>query len=133
MRNVLDFRPIVAETLSGSGSISSPYTLSATKSFDLLNRSFSGNQVGLPGQGDTTILSLQYYLGRVDTVFLNKDNVVQIVKGAPAAVPIEPEDIDDAMLLATLTMQPYVFDVDEDVQIKETNYRRYTFRDIQKN
>ena len=56
LRNVLDFRPIVAETLSGSGSISTPYTLSATKSFDLLNRSFSGNQVGLPGQGDTTIL-----------------------------------------------------------------------------
>ena len=132
LRNVLDFRPIVAETLSGSGSISTPYTLSTTKSFDLLNRSFSGNQVGLPGQGDTTILSLQYYLGRVDKVFLNKDNVVQIVKGAPAATPIEPEDIDDAMLLATLTMKPYVFDVDEDVQIKETNYRRYTFRDIQK-
>ena len=36
------------------------------------------------------------------------------------------------MLLATLTMRPYVFDVDKDVQIKETNYRRYTFRDIQK-
>ena len=98
LRNVLDFRPIVSEVLSNSGSVSSPYTLSATKMFDLLNRSFSGNQVGLPGQGDTTILSLEYYLGRIDKVFLNKDNLVQIVKGAPATVPLEPDEIEDAIL-----------------------------------
>ena len=34
--------------------------------------------------------------------------------------------------LATLTYKPYVFNVDEDILIKETNYRRYTFKDIQK-
>ena len=26
---------------------------------------------------------------------------------------------------------PYVFDVEEDITIEETNYKRYTFRDIQ--
>ena len=35
------------------------------------------------------------------------------------------------MLLATITYAPYVFDVDKDVTIEETNYKRYTFRDIQ--
>ena len=35
------------------------------------------------------------------------------------------------MLLATLTIQPYVFNVDNDITIEETNYKRYTFRDIQ--
>ena len=35
------------------------------------------------------------------------------------------------MLLATLTYSAYVFDVDKDVTIEETNYKRYTFRDIQ--
>ena len=53
--------------------------------------------------GDTTILSLQYYLPRVDKLFLSKDSVIQIVKGAPSARPQPPEDIEDAMLLATVT------------------------------
>ena len=132
LRNVLDFRPIVAEVLSGSGSVASPFTISSQRVFDFLNRSFTGNQVGLPGQGDTTIMSLEYYLGRIDKVFLNKDNLVQIIQGAPATLPLEPDEIEDAMLLATLTYKPYVFDVDEDIAIKETNYRRYTFKDIQK-
>ena len=35
------------------------------------------------------------------------------------------------MLLATVSYAPYVFDVDKDVTIVETNFKRYTFRDIQ--
>ena len=64
-------------------------------------------------------MSLQYYLPRVDKVFMSKDSVVQIVKGAPSTRPQPPEDIEDAMLLATVTYAPYVFDVDS-----RCNYRR---------
>ena len=131
LRDVIDFRPIVAEQLSGAGSVASPWGLSATKYLDFDNRAFTGNLTGLPGIGDTTILSIQYYLGRVDKVFMNKDNIIQIVKGAPSTQPVPPDNIDDAMLLATLTIQPYVFNVDNDITIEETNYKRYTFRDIQ--
>ena len=131
LRDVIDFRPIVAEQLSGSGSVASPWTLSATKYLDFDNRAFTSNLTGIPGIGDTTIISLQHYLGRIDKVFMNKDNAIQVVKGAPATNPASPDDIDDAMLLATLEYQPYVFDVDTDITITETNYKRYTFRDIQ--
>ncbi len=132
LRDFIDFRPIVTEQLTGSGSVASPYTLSATKYLDFDNRSFAGNQTGLPGIGDTTILSLQHYLGRADKVFMNKDNIIQVVKGAPSTDPTAPDDIDDAMLLATVEYKPYVFDTDLDVTIVETNYKRYTFRDIQR-
>ena len=131
LRDVIDFRPIVAEQLTGAGSVASPWTLNATKYLDFDNRAFTGNLTGIPGVGDTTIISLQHYLGRIDKVFMNKDNVVQVVKGAPATNPAPPDDIDDAMLLATLTYEPYVFDVEADVSIVETNFKRYTFRDIQ--
>ena len=131
LRNVIDFRPIVTEKLTNAGSITSPYVLSDTKYFDFANRAFTGNLTGIPGQGDTTLLSLQYYLGRVDKVFMSKNSVVQVVKGAPASDPVSPDDLDDAMLLGTLTYQPYVFNVEEDIEIKETNFKRYTFRDIQ--
>ena len=106
-------------------------TSNGGKYFDFDNRSFAGNLTGLPGIGDTTILSLQHYLGRVDKVFMNKDNIIQVVKGAPATNPAPPDDIDDAMLLATMTYKPYVFDVDNDITIEETNFKRFTFRDIQ--
>ena len=86
---------------------------------------------GLPGIGDTTILSLQHYLGRIDKVFMNKDSFIQVIKGAPAVRAQAPEDTEDAMLLATVRYAPYVFDVDDDITIEETNFKRYTFRDIQ--
>tara|TARA_B100001093_G_scaffold31677_1_gene27375 strand:+ start:3604 stop:10296 length:6693 start_codon:yes stop_codon:yes gene_type:complete len=131
LRDHIDYRPIVPEKLTGSGSQASPYTLNGTKFFDFANRAFTGNETGLPGIGDTTILSLQYYLPRVDKLYISKDSVIQIVKGAPSTRPQAPEDVEDAMLLATLTYSAYVFDVDKDVTIEETNYKRYTFRDIQ--
>ena len=132
LRDTIDYRPIVPANLSGSGSRTSPYTLTSGGLLDFNNRDFTGNLVGLPGQSDTTIISYEHYLGRIDKIFLNKDNVIQIVKGSPSETPVQPEDIDDAMLLATITYQPYVFDVDRDVSIVETNFRRYTFRDIQR-
>ena len=131
LRDAIDFRPQVVEKLAGSGAVASPWTLNGTEFFDYSSRSFTGNVIGVPGIGDTTILSLQYYLPRIDKVFMNKDNIVQIVKGAPGSNPVEPENVEDAMLLATLTYRPYVFDVETDIDIKETNYKRYTFKDIQ--
>ena len=131
LRDVLDFRPSVPQVLTGSGTQSSPYTLNATRYFDFKTRAFTNNEVGIPGISDTTTLSLQYYLPRVDKLFLSKDSVFSIVKGAPNTRPQPPEDIEDAMLLATISYTPYVFDVDTDITIEETNFKRYTFRDIQ--
>ncbi len=131
LRDVIDFRPIVPQGLAGSGTQSDPFTLTDTKYFDFNNRAFTNNQVGIPGISDTTTLSLQYYLPRIDKLFLSKESIFQIVKGAPNTRPQPPEDVEDAMLLATVSYAPYVFDVDKDVTIEETNFKRYTFRDIQ--
>ena len=131
LRDVIDYRPIVPQALSGSGTQAAPYTLSSDRYFDFGYRAFTNNEVGLPGISDTTTMTLEYYLPRVDKLFLSQNSVFQIVKGAPSTRPQPPEDLEDAMLLATITYFPYVFDVERDVTIKETNYRRYTFRDIQ--
>tara|TARA_B100000902_G_scaffold399804_1_gene472650 strand:+ start:32 stop:6691 length:6660 start_codon:yes stop_codon:yes gene_type:complete len=131
LRDVIDFRPIVPQALSGSGSQASPFTLSATGYFNQASRAFTNNETGLPGISDTTTLSLQYYLPRVDKLFLDSNSIISIVKGAPSTRPQPPEDLEDAMLLATITYVPYVFNVEEDISIVETNFKRYTFRDIQ--
>ena len=131
LRDVLDFRPSVPQALAGNGSQSSPFTLNSTRFFDYGYRAFTNNQVGLPGLSDTTTLSIQYYLPRIDKLFLSKESVFQIVKGAPSTRPQPPENLEDAMLLATVTYVPYIFNVEKDITIEETNFKRYTFRDIQ--
>ena len=131
LRNGLDFRPMVPAAISGSGTRLSPFLHSSNNYFNHSNRAFTGNLVGIPGQADTTILSYEYYLGRIDKLSINRNNKIIIAKGEPSENPVEPEAVEDAMLLATITIQPYVFDVDEDVTIVQTNYKRYTFRDIQ--
>ena len=131
LRNGIDFRPMVPDKISGSGTRLSPYIFTDNEFFDFSTRSFTGNQVGIPGQADTTILSYEYYLGRIDKVGINNDAKIVVIKGEPSETPVEPADPDDAMLLATLTIKPYVFNVDDDVTVVQTNYRRYTFRDIQ--
>jgi hypothetical protein len=83
LRDVIDFRPIVPEQITGSGTQASPYTLTATKYFDFNNRAFTNNEVGIPGISDTTTLSLQYYLPRIDKLFMDRNSIIQVVKGAP--------------------------------------------------
>ena len=122
---------MVPAALNNTGTRTSPFTHSSTGKLDYDSRVFTGNLVGIPGQADTTILSYEYYLGRIDKVFINKDNKIQVVKGEPSENPVQPTDIEDAMLLSTIFIEPYVFDVDQDVTITQTNYKRYTFRDIQ--
>ena len=131
LRNGLDFRPMVPDKISGTGTRTSPYVHTDTEYFNFSDRAFTGNLVGIPGQADTTILSYQYYLGRIDKVGINNDAKIVIINGQPSETPVEPADPEDAMLLATMTILPYVFNVDEDITIQQTNYKRYTFRDIQ--
>ena len=131
LRNGLDFRPMVPAAISGSGTRQSPFLHSSNDYFGFSTRAFTGNLVGIPGQADTTILSYEYYLGRIDKLSINKDNKIIIAKGEPSENPVEPETPTDAMLLATMTLRPYIFNIDEDVTVVQTNYKRYTFRDIQ--
>ena len=63
---------------------------------------------------------------------MNKDNVVQIAKGAPSV----KSQLNQMILKMRCYWQhvryaPYVFDVETDIDIKETTFKRYTFKDIQ--
>ena len=69
---------MVPDKISGTGTRTSPYVHTATEYFNFDDREFTGNLVGIPGQADTTILSYQYYLGRIDKVGINKDSKIVI-------------------------------------------------------
>jgi len=79
-----------------------------------------------------------YYLGRKDKLVLSKDRKFEIIEGVPSLDANPPEIPDGALLLATITHAPYTGYVASetpvglipDLSLENTQYRRYTFKDI---
>jgi hypothetical protein len=118
LRDVIDFRPRVddASTIdSGSN-----------------DRSFDGtgaSTIDVPEFGSDITSDLEFYLSRVDKLFLTREGNLRVVEGASDLNPLEPGDLDGHMLLATLNIPAYTLQT-EDVQVDPEDNRRYTMRDI---
>ena len=114
----LDFRPRVddATTIDSGGQ----------------DRSFDGtgaSTIDFPKFNSDITTDLEYYLSRRDKIFLTSTGEFKIVEGAPELDPIEPEGIQDAMLLFKIFLPAYTFKT-SDVQVDRVDNRRFTMRDI---
>ena len=70
-----------------------------------------------------------YYMGRIDQLYLRNDRTIVLKEGDPGRYRPAPDAIDDGMLLATITLPPYVYNLN-DVPVRIEDNRRYTMRDI---
>ena len=119
--DVIDFRPRVADYNS---------TLSP---FEWSSRNFSGTGQTIPNvlvSDENITFDYKYYLGRIDRLFLNRDQTFTVVEGTPALNPSRPEAIESSFELAEITYAPYVYDVESDVTIEDRANKRYTMLDI---
>ena len=118
--DVVDLRPRVSNY---SGSLSP---------FEWSSRVFSGSGQGVNVlvSDENIIFDYNYYLGRVDRLFLNSDSSFTLNQGTPARNPEPPEGIDNSFELAEITYAPYIFDVQRDIVIETRGNRRYTMKDI---
>ena len=118
LRDSLDFRPRVddASTINSGNQ---------DRSFD-----GTGNSVVQPIKFNSDVRSdFEYYLGRVDKIFLDKDGNFKVLKGASSLEPRVPGTLDNAMHLYTLFLPAYTLDTSE-VGIEHVDNKRYTMRDI---
>jgi len=98
----LDFRPRVddASTIdSGSN-----------------DRSFDGtgaSTVDIPEFGSDITSDLEFYLSRVDKLFLTREGTLRVIEGASDLNPLEPKDLDGHMLLSTLNIPAYTLQTDD--------------------
>ena len=118
LSDVLDFRPRVddASTIDAGSQ----------------NRSFDGtgaSTVDVVKFSSNVTTDHEYYKGRIDKLFLTKDGEFQVLKGAPDTKPQEPDTIDNAMHLYTISLPAYNLTT-EDVVFETVDNRRYTMRDI---
>ena len=135
LADFLDFRPGCKKLYSGSGTVASPAFVNQ-RSFDFKSRVFptSGTPpatiLDIPKLDSVFRCDFDWYLSRVDKVFMLPTGEFQVIKGKPAEVPDTPESLSDGMLLATLTHRPYGFDPSTDTTIQKSTNKRYTMRDI---
>src|SRR5210317_680472 len=121
LRDCLDFRPQVAydSTVNSGGQ---------DRDYDTANNAVSVDVVKF---GTTVTTDFEYYLPRIDKIFLDKEGNFKVVEGASSLNPQVPKTLDGAMHLYTLEIPAYTLST-EDITIKKVDNKRYTMRDIGK-
>ena len=90
----------------------------------------SGASVSNTPRPNTTFQTdIQYYLDRIDKVWIDKDGVFGVTEGVSSLTPQEPSSPKDAMVLYHLNLPAFTMDADE-VEINYIDNRRYSMRDI---
>ena len=134
LSNLIDWRTNQDNALSGDGDYTTPYTinltqiLSSTTLADFENRNYNFGAEIIPT--GTTDGDIEYYLARIDDLYLDNNGNFINKKGNPSLTPQEPEgSLANAMKVGQLTMPAYVRDL-EDVVFERSTNRRYTMKDI---
>ena len=119
--DLLDFRPRVGPITDVSSLTKSPFSSSY--------RSFGTEPNVILSPDEVCILGLEYYVPRIDKLFLDRQGKFIVKSGEPGFNPTVPEKISNAMEIATIVYPPYLSNAKSAVMSIETN-RRYTMRDI---
>ena len=140
VRDQIDFRPAVGELATGQGTVGSPFEVTcATLDFDARQFSTTGQGAGaaaaatlfdIPKAETEFRCDFDYYLPRTDKLFLTHDNKLQLLKGNSSEDPQPPDNMQNAMCLATLKHRAYMFTPERDSTINQEIIKRYTMKDI---
>ena len=115
LRDAIDFRPTKARTGATLGS-----------EFSSGDGEIATNMIAPVG---TVEIKITHYMGRIDKIFLTKTGTYKVVKGTSSLYPVEPGNIENAIHLYNIKLNPYVFSV-SDVKVTPIDNKRYTMRDI---
>jgi hypothetical protein len=119
--DTIDFRPRVSN-----------FTSITASPFDYDSRDFSsaGSTTALiPKADESTLVSYEYYLPRVDRLILKKDGSFSVIKGTSSERPSPPVIVEESMTLAVIQYPPYLYNI-SDARIIQVDNKRYTMRDI---
>ena len=121
--DALDFRPRVPDFTSNTVS---PF------SFDARTTQFNVEPKFLLAPNEQSILGYEYYLPRIDKLYIDKNGTLSVVQGQSERDPLPPSQVSPSMMeLATIAYPAYLYNPG-DADIYLTDNRRYTMRDIGK-
>lgn len=123
----IDYKDIPTYTSRTSGSV---YTLA--DSLDFRPKITNGaSDTDMVRPNTAIILDTEYYLPRIDAMYLAENGVFGVARGISSNNLAAPAIPDNAMRLYEMLIPPYTVDID-DIQIRTVDNRRYTMRDIGK-
>ena len=123
--DILDIRPRVSDYFPSEDSRSP---------LEFLGRSFSGegdSAANILASDETFASDFNFYLGRMDRIYLSKEGVFSVKYGNPSENPENPVSVDNAIEIARVQLPAYLYDVSE-VNITYLDYKRYQMKDIKK-
>ena len=100
--------------------------------FESRSRIFSENSNSTPyilSKNSTINISYDYYLPRIDKIFLYKDGSFIVSKGIPSKTPATPQSLDNALEVATIKIPAYLRNT-SNISIQFNQHKRYTMKDI---
>jgi hypothetical protein len=119
LSDIIDLRPRVA-----------PYS-GAKSPFEYESRLFTGENSSrnVFAQQKTLNLSYEYYLPRIDRLFLTKEGSFIVNKGVPSLQPKLPNNLDSCLEVAVIRLPAYL-NRPEDAITSLVQHKRYTMKDI---
>ena len=114
--DTLDFRPRV-----------SIFTSDSSSPFDFASRTLNPTRILSPNE--SSLLGYDYYLARIDKLYLDRNKNFILEKGISSNTPKAPDKNDAVMEIATIKLPPYLYNPANAVVTLMDN-RRYTMRDI---
>ena len=121
--DIIDARPRVSNYTVAAGQRSP---------FEFLGRSFSGNQhssKNIIASDESINVDFQYYLGRIDSIYLSPDGRFVNKLGVASDNPKHPNPTSGSMNVAEIELPPYLYNV-EDAKVKFISHKRYQMTDI---
>ena len=119
--DILDFRPRVADFNSTTVS---PFAFSA--------RSFAAtgsNPTLVVASNESSSVGYSYYLPRIDSLVLNKDSQISVIKGVSSDNPNAPSSNQEGMEIAQINLPAYLYDT-SNITVSLRDNKRYTMKDI---
>jgi hypothetical protein len=123
--DIIDIRPRVSN-YSVTENINSPFEFNGRLFTQLGNSS-----PNILASDEDIIVNFDYYLPRIDRIFLNKEGDFVIQKGVPDDEPSLPQPFSDSLEIAKIYLPPFLYNVSS-VDITEYDYKRYQMSDISK-
>ena len=123
--DIVDARPRVSNYTVGTGNRSP---------FEFYGRQFNGGQhssKNILASDESISCDYNYYLGRIDRIYLDRNGIFVVKQGAPADIPSPPKGISGAMNVANIYHPPYTPRVSK-VRTEFINHKRYQMSDISK-
>ena len=117
--DTIDFRPRVPVYDVSTGTIS-PFTF-GSRDFSTIKQFITPNE--------SFTLNYNFYLPRIDNLYLSKNGNFVYEKGISSVNPKPPVRNDELMKLATITLPPYLYSP-ENASLLITENKRFTMKDI---